>query len=97
MAHVVPHAHGGGHGIENILPAHTACNGARWFYGSEEFQWIVKMGVFFRTQFEETDNPSAWTLAQQFVEHEQRKIRRRKSKGNSMSPDQDDADLDAMP
>lgn len=97
LAHVVPHAHGGGHSIENFLPAHVACNGARWFYGSKEFQWIIKMGVFFRTQFEELDNPSAWTLAQQFVEHEQRKMKRRRNGSSSASSDKKAADMDAKP
>ncbi|WP_157271602.1 HNH endonuclease [Azohydromonas aeria] len=97
VAHVVPHAYGGGHGIENLLPAHASCNGARWFYGSEEFQWIIKMGVYFRTQFEELDNPSAWTLAQQFVEHEQRKIKRRRNGRASVSSAQENGDVGAKP
>lgn len=34
---------------ENYLPAHALCNNYRWDYLAEEFQWILKIGVWART------------------------------------------------
>ena len=42
--HIVPVASGGQHSLDNLLPAHGLCNGCRWFYSPEEFQWILRMG-----------------------------------------------------
>jgi len=54
--HVLAHALGGEHAPDNYLPAHPICNKYRWFYGMEEFQWILKLGVWLRTEIErETD------------------------------------------
>jgi 5-methylcytosine-specific restriction endonuclease McrA len=35
--HVLAHAQGGEHTVDNYLPAHAICNRARWFYSTEEF------------------------------------------------------------
>ena len=50
--HVLAHSGGGGHIADNYLPAHTLCNNYRWDYSSEEFQYILKLGVWIRTQIE---------------------------------------------
>ena len=50
--HVLAHSTGGAKTIDNYLPAHSTCNNYRWFYGAEEFQWILKLGVWVRTQIE---------------------------------------------
>jgi 5-methylcytosine-specific restriction endonuclease McrA len=50
--HVFSHALGGQHSPDNYLPAHSLCNGYRWFHKPEEFQWILKLGVWLRTQIE---------------------------------------------
>ena len=50
--HVLAHSVGGGHSIDNYLPAHSLCNHYRWDYSSEEFQEILKLGVWIRTQIE---------------------------------------------
>ncbi|WP_156914030.1 HNH endonuclease [Comamonas badia] len=76
--HVHHHIYGGESAIENYLPAHRICNSARWFYGTEEFQWIMKMGVFFRTQLEEKGNADAINLAEAFMDHERHRVSRRK-------------------
>jgi len=39
--HIVPHASGGKDSLDNFLAAHGLCNGCRWFYSPEEFQWIL--------------------------------------------------------
>ena len=76
--HVLAHAHGGEHTDTNYLPAHPICNRSRWFYDTEEFQWILKLGVFLRTQLEEERDPLALSLAERFVEHQQKNAMRRK-------------------
>jgi len=50
--HVLAHAGGGYHAVDNYLPAHTLCNGYRWAYSPEEFQWVLKIGVWARLQME---------------------------------------------
>lgn len=76
--HVLAHAQGGEHTVDNYLPAHAICNRARWFYGTEEFQWILKLGVWLRTQIEEENDSLALALAERFVKHEIRRNARRK-------------------
>jgi len=76
--HVLAHAQGGEHTVENYLPAHAICNRARWFYSTEEFQWILKLGVWMRTQIEEKNDGLALELAERFVQHEIRRDSRRK-------------------
>jgi 5-methylcytosine-specific restriction endonuclease McrA len=39
--HVFSHSLGGNHTVSNYLPAHPICNTYKWFYGTEEFQWIL--------------------------------------------------------
>jgi 5-methylcytosine-specific restriction endonuclease McrA len=77
--HVSAKALGGEHSLENFLPAHSICNRAKWFYETEEFQWILKMGVFFRTQLEEIESPEAAALAKLFLFHEEQRNARRKN------------------
>jgi len=81
--HVFAHAQGGSHGTENYLPAHPICNQYRWFFGPEEFQWILKLGVWFRTQIQRK-KPSALTLADGFLLHEKSRDRRRRKKGKTV-------------
>ncbi|MGI9101226.1 MAG: HNH endonuclease [Terriglobales bacterium] len=80
--HVFSHALGGQHSLDNYLPAHDICNNYRWFYGSEEFQWILKLGVWLRTQIE-NETAVGNKAAQAFCAHERiRSIRCRKAKRN---------------
>ena len=81
--HVFAHTYGGEHSLDNYLPAHGVCNRAKWFYGTEEFQWILKMGVYFRTQLEEIGNPNATSLAKSFLENEMHRDSRRKSRASN--------------
>ena len=50
--HVLAPAGGGHHAVDNYLPAHALCNGYRWAYSPEEFQWVLKIGVWARLQME---------------------------------------------
>ena len=67
--HVIAHAQGGTHKTGNYLPAHAVCNSSRRSYDSEEFQWILKLGVWMRTQIEQED-ARAIELAERFVKKE---------------------------
>jgi hypothetical protein len=75
--HVLSHSDGGAHSIDNYLPAHSLCNNYRWDYSAEEFQWILKIGVWARRQMESGSALGA-ELAGQFYEYEIRNQKRRK-------------------
>lgn len=81
--HVFAHSTGGDHSADNYLPAHRLCNNYRWHYGTEEFQWILKLGVWLRSQIER-QTPHGTDADRQFVAHESRRANRRKS--NSPEP-----------
>jgi 5-methylcytosine-specific restriction endonuclease McrA len=76
--HVRAHTHGGEHSVENYLAAHALCNNYRWHYGSEEFQWIIKLGVWIRTLIETRDS-LAMILAERYIKHERHRITRQKT------------------
>src|SRR5688500_12174700 len=50
--HVLAHSAGGAHSVDNYLPAHSLCNNYRWDYSPEEFQLVLKIGVWARTLME---------------------------------------------
>lgn len=50
--HVFSHSAGGPHASDNYLPAHALCNNYRWDYSADEFQTILKLGVWVRTEIE---------------------------------------------
>ena len=81
--HVLAHALGGEHDPDNYLPAHPICNHYRWFYGTEEFQWILKLGVWLRTQIED-EKPLGRAAAESFCAHERGRVRRR-TRGSTRS------------
>src|SRR5215471_5118043 len=74
--HVFPHSGGGSHAADNYLPAHALCNNYRWEYTSEEFQHILKLGVWLRTQIER--KTLGLRRANSFLAHEAVRIARRK-------------------
>lgn len=77
--HVFAHALGGVHSMDNYLPAHSLCNNYRWSYSAEELQWVLKLGVGFRTLIIRRDD-LALELARRFVKHEINREQRRKPK-----------------
>ena len=79
--HILAHAHGGTHSLDNYLPAHSICNNYRWHYGAEEFQWILKLGVWTRTQIENRTS-LGMALTEKFIKHERVRISRQKKKSN---------------
>jgi 5-methylcytosine-specific restriction endonuclease McrA len=77
--HVFSHSLGGQHTADNYLPAHPICNNYRWFYGTEEFQWILKLGVWLRTQIE-TQTALGRLAAKAFCAHDRIRAGRRKTR-----------------
>ncbi len=76
--HVFPQIGGGTDDIENYLPSHKLCNNYRWFYESNEIKWILKIGVWARTEIE-NDTKSGREIADRFIKKElSREKRRRK-------------------
>jgi 5-methylcytosine-specific restriction endonuclease McrA len=75
--HVLARSGGGAHDVDNYLPAHSLCNNYRWDYLSEEFKWILKIGVWTRTQIE-MRNALGLELAKQFMAYEKRRVARRR-------------------
>jgi hypothetical protein len=69
------HSAGGTHDIDNYLPAHSTCNNYRWDYVPEEFQYILKLGVWTRTQIER-GTAIGNTVASAFAGHEVRRVKR---------------------
>jgi hypothetical protein len=80
--HVLSHSKGGGHSVDNYLAAHPTCNNYRWDYMPEEFQEIMKLGIWMRTQIERNTKIGA-TAAEKFVRYEANRISRRKKAKNA--------------
>jgi hypothetical protein len=59
------------------LPAHALCNNYRWDYTAEEFQHVLKLGVWLRTQIERK-TPLGLQAAKAFLTHEAIRIGRQK-------------------
>jgi len=78
--HVLAHSAGGTHSADNYLPAHALCNNYRWDYSAEEFQLILKLGVWTRTQIERLRTDFGRKAAAAFLAHEIKRQARRKEK-----------------
>src|SRR5687768_7602688 len=76
--HVLAHSVGGVHSTENYLPAHSLCNHCRWDYSSEEFQEILKLGVWVRTQIEKL-TPIGRAAGERYLTYARSRFDRRKS------------------
>jgi 5-methylcytosine-specific restriction endonuclease McrA len=76
--HVLAHSADGKHSIDNFLPAHNLCNNYRWHYDAEEFQWILKLGVWLRTQIER-ETPIGHSAGESFCRYDGNRAGRRKS------------------
>jgi len=75
--HVLAHSGGGGNNTDNYLPAHATCNNSRWDYLPEEVQFILKLGVWARTQVE-TSTPVGRMIEERFTKHEATRTARRR-------------------
>lgn len=50
--HVFPLALGGKQGLENYLPTHRACNGAKWHLRPKEMALVLTLGTWLRSEIE---------------------------------------------
>ena len=75
--HVLAHSGGGRHSVDNYLPAHALCNNYRWDYLATEFQYILKLGVWARTQIEKQTDVGC-RIADGFTRYEAKRLKRRK-------------------
>jgi len=78
--HVRAHSAGGTHRADNYLPAHPLCNKYRWDYSAEEFQLILKLGVWMRTKIE-LRKAFVGEAAAAFLAHERTRLDRQRKKG----------------
>jgi len=78
--HVLAHSAGGTHSADNYLPAHALCSNYRWDYSAEEFQLILKLGVWTRTQIENRKIFMREAVAA-FLAYERSRRARRRKKG----------------
>jgi len=74
--HVMAHSAGGTYDVDNYLAAHATCNHYRWDYLPAEFQYILKLGVWARTQIERGTTVGN-DVASAFAGHEARRVKRR--------------------
>jgi len=77
--HVLAHSGGGSNEGDNYLPSHRLCNNYRWDYLPEEFQEILKLGVWLRTQIQSKTKVGLYS-ADKFLKYEHQRISRRKNK-----------------
>ena len=75
--HVFSHSAGGLHAADNYLPAHALCNNYRWDYSAEEFQSILKLGVWVRTEIEHK-SLLGLKIAERYLAHEKSRVARAK-------------------
>ncbi len=80
--HVLAHSNRGEHAMQNYLPAHRLCNNYRWDYSAEEFQWILKLGVWVKTQIER-DTDLGLELRDAFHRYERARQNRRQKSASS--------------
>jgi HNH endonuclease len=77
--HVLAHSDSGPDAIDNYLPAHGLCNGYRWAYSPEEFQWVLKIGVWARLLIE-TRSALGETMLRAFFDYDRRREARRRAR-----------------
>lgn len=81
--HVKTHSSGGTNVTNNFLPACRTCNNYRWHYLPDEFQWILKLGIWARTEIAK-DTRLGNLMAAAFMKRETgREKRRRKPRINN--------------
>lgn len=76
--HVKPFSSGGIDIVDNFLPACSQCNNYRWDYSPEEMQWILKLGVWLKTEIQKKSLEGLNALPK-FVKDEIKREKRRKN------------------
>ena len=75
--HVKNHTSGGLSDETNFLPSCRTCNNYRWHYTAPELQWILKIGVWSKTQMTK-ETKIGKEMLDAFIAHESARERRRK-------------------
>ena len=85
--HISSHSKGGSNDLDNFLASCGFCNSYRWDYLPEEIKWILKIGIWAKTQIEFKSDLGE-NLAEAFVEYERTREFRRKEprKGLVLNP-----------
>lgn len=87
--HVKPFSTGGIDIVDNFLPACSQCNNYRWDYSPEEMQWILKLGVWLKTEIQRKSIEGLGVLPK-FIKDE---IKREKRRINPRIPKTVDIDI----
>ena len=74
--HIVPQSTGGDSEIENYIAACKLCNSYRWGYLPEEIRWVMKVGVWAKTQIE-FETELGKNISESFIEYEKTREQRR--------------------
>jgi 5-methylcytosine-specific restriction endonuclease McrA len=78
--HVFPLALGGKQGLENYLPTHRSCNGAKWHLRPKELALVLKLGAWLRSEIERGTSLGK-TAGEAYCKTERRRAGRRKRVG----------------
>ncbi len=78
--HIAAHSTGGVGAAANLLAAHSLCNGYRKRFLPEEVIYVLKLGVWAKTEIEKL-TPVGRAIGNAFVAHE--KARRKRSRRRS--------------
>jgi len=81
--HVKAHITGAEHEVANYLPVHAICNNYRWDYSSDEFQWILKLGVWLRSEVER-ETRIGRAAGEKFTGYDAGRAARRERAGSSV-------------
>lgn len=81
--HVKNFTSGGEDNEANFLASCRTCNNYRWHYSPQEVQWILKIGVWAKTQMAK-ETSIGRVMAEQFVKSEVSRENRRKVKRESL-------------
>lgn len=77
--HVLAYSAGGAHNPDNYLPARSLYNNYRWDYLPAEFEYILKLGVWAKTQIKRRSSLGK-SMAGAFLRHESSRRKRRRTK-----------------
>lgn len=90
--HVKPFSGGGHNIVDNFLPACSHCNNYRWDYSPEEIQWILKLGVWLKTEIQ-TKSKEGLDVLPKIIQDEINRENRRKKPRTSKPIDTNFKDL----
>jgi hypothetical protein len=91
--HIESHCRGGESIIDNYLPSCFTCNNYRWHYLPEELHWILKLGVFAKTQIERKTSQGK-NFAVSFIKKEEKRIQNGKKSKPAENEQQGVGDAD---